>query len=56
MIDRIHSTLTRTRYYISAELINLAIWILPDEYTKEWMSIGIQVAAEGIENGLTEES
>ena len=44
--------INRIRYYISAELINLAIWILPDEYTKEWMSIGIQVAAEGIENGL----
>lgn len=45
----------KTRYVISAELIRLAIWILPDEYTRQWMEIGIQVAAEGIENGLTGE-
>ena len=47
--------LNKALYYVSAELINLAIWILPDEYTKEWMRIGLEVAIEGIENGITED-
>lgn len=41
------------RYWLSSELIGWGIAIIPDEFTKTWMKIGVSTAIEGIENDLT---
>ena len=41
------------RMWLSAELIGWGVQILPDGPTKDWMLIGLQVALEGLQGGLT---
>lgn len=37
---------TNFRYWMSANLLDAAIWILPDDYTKSRMRMGIGIAAD----------
>ena len=45
----------KIRYAISSELMRLAIWVLPDEFTKECVSAGLMAAAEMILEGLDDD-
>ena len=37
------------KYWLSATLLDWSIRVLPDDFTRKWMKIGVSIAMEGIQ-------